>query len=441
MHTFKMQVVNDSNGGQSADYEVGDWRDTVSTPMAGWVDVRFVPGTFQGLVPAHCHMLIHADRGMSAVAQVADVCPSPSSERVRAGAGQPALSGGTNATKTTTSFGAPPPWTPPLSNFSFPITTRSPQAQALFNEGIQLAFGFARDAAASFFNASLQADSTCAMCAWGLGYVSGPFINHATCNDARCGSGADYAALASKLAAQQQLTAKEALLIAALSKRYSPSADANMTANFRAYAVALNNSALLSSDADLAAFFAEAVMILYCTSDGYNFYNAATGLAWPEVAQATQVLEHVLLQPGPSRTLLPPPRQPFAEHLYVHITEPSTPGYGPNSAGRSDAVADDLRQRYNTSSSLWQHLQHMPAHEYLRTGRYGDAVQANILAHSSDAQWLAKGVVPYGPGHNLVFLIYAACMDGQRGVAESYGPVLQQIYSAAPGMKQGGVWE
>jgi FtsP/CotA-like multicopper oxidase with cupredoxin domain len=65
LHTFKYQVVADSNGGVSKDYEVGDWRDTVTTPMAGWVNLRWQPATFQGVVLGHCHMLTHAGRVIS----------------------------------------------------------------------------------------------------------------------------------------------------------------------------------------------------------------------------------------------------------------------------------------------------------------------------------------------------------------------------------------
>lgn len=85
------------------------------------------------------------------------------------------------------------------------------------------------------------------------------------------------------------------------------------------------------------------------------------------------------------------------------------------------------------NASQWQHLQHMPAHIYLRTGRYGDAVDANVRAHASDMQWLAHGTLPYGPGHNAAFLVYAACMDGQQRVAFNYSMELQSIYAAAPG--------
>jgi hypothetical protein len=160
MHTFKFQVVNDSNGGVSHDYELGDWRDTATTPMAGWVEVRWLADGFDGLVPYHCHMSPHSDRGMVAVAQVAGQCPLPAPARA---ANRQAL-----LDHHRQGLGASG-WEPPLSNFTWPITTSSARAQALFDEAIQLAYGFAHDAAASVFAEALAADPSCAMCAWGVG--------------------------------------------------------------------------------------------------------------------------------------------------------------------------------------------------------------------------------------------------------------------------------
>ena len=75
----------------------------------------------------------------------------------------------------------------------------------------------------------------------------------------------------------------------------------------------------------------------------------------------------------------------------------------------------------------------MPSHVYLLTGRYGEGVAVNIVAHESDVRWLSHGMLPYGPAHDLIFLIYCACMDGQSDVAEYYGKVVQQVYKDAPG--------
>jgi hypothetical protein len=42
LHTYKFQVVDDStNGNFTADYAIGDWRDTIMTPVEAYVTIRF----------------------------------------------------------------------------------------------------------------------------------------------------------------------------------------------------------------------------------------------------------------------------------------------------------------------------------------------------------------------------------------------------------------
>jgi hypothetical protein len=82
-------------------------------------------------------------------------------------------------------------------------------------------------------------------------------------------------------------------------------------------------------DDDVASLLAESIMILHCDSFGYHFYDS-TGTALPEIATAITLLELAMKRSG----------HPFAMHLYIHVTEGSTPGYGPNSAGRAEVAAD-----------------------------------------------------------------------------------------------------
>ena len=64
----------------------------------------------------------------------------------------------------------------------------------------------------------------------------------------------------------------------------------------------------------------------------------------------------------------------------------------------------------------------MPAHIYIRVGRYADAAEANVRAIAADEDYLAQcqaqGLYPvsYYP-HNLHFLWAAATFDGRRAVA------------------------
>ena len=63
LHTNHFQVVATSHG-DGVDYDVGDWRDTITLPTPGNVTVRFRAADFDGPSLAHCHIFSHADLGM-----------------------------------------------------------------------------------------------------------------------------------------------------------------------------------------------------------------------------------------------------------------------------------------------------------------------------------------------------------------------------------------
>ena len=97
-----------------------------------------------------------------------------------------------------------------------------------------------------------------------------------------------------------------------------------------------------------------------------------------------------------------------ANHYYVHAIEASpTPEKALPSAQRLAGLAPAAG-----------HLVHMPAHVYMRVGRYGDAAEANRRAIAADERYMARekpqGVYPlmYYP-HNIHFLWSAAGMEGR----------------------------
>jgi tetratricopeptide (TPR) repeat protein len=63
------------------------------------------------------------------------------------------------------------------------------------------------------------------------------------------------------------------------------------------------------------------------------------------------------------------------------------------------------------------HMQHMPSHTYMRTGRYADAVRVSQLALAADRQAESGGATAIYPDHNLQMLLVAAAYDGQSEVA------------------------
>ena len=78
MHTNKFQVVAahhdhpDSSNGEGLAYEIGEWRDTVPIPTPGYLVIRFRPKHYEGKSLAHCHILLHEDKGMMMAFEIAE---------------------------------------------------------------------------------------------------------------------------------------------------------------------------------------------------------------------------------------------------------------------------------------------------------------------------------------------------------------------------------
>ena len=71
----------------------------------------------------------------------------------------------------------PPVWDG-LGSLTFKITTSSPAAQAYFDQGLRLTYGFNHEEAQRAFRKAQKLDPDCAMCFWGEALVLGaPAVN------------------------------------------------------------------------------------------------------------------------------------------------------------------------------------------------------------------------------------------------------------------------
>jgi len=69
LHTNHFQVVgltSNETGSFSPDFQIGDWRDTISVPAPGKVTIRWIARDFHGPSLMHCHILSHSDNAMIA---------------------------------------------------------------------------------------------------------------------------------------------------------------------------------------------------------------------------------------------------------------------------------------------------------------------------------------------------------------------------------------
>jgi tetratricopeptide (TPR) repeat protein len=277
------------------------------------------------------------------------------------------------------------------------IDVRVPAAQRYFDQGLRLAYGFNHDAAGRAFAEAARLDPQCAMCVWGQALVLGPNIN--------LPMDPALAREATALARRAQALSKHALpadraLIDALVLRYADPAPDDRKPLDQAYAQAMGKVvAGFPGDDDAATLHAEALMDL--TPWAY----------WTAEGQQTEHTPRILGEL--ERVLARNPRHIGAMHYYIHATEASP------DPRRAEPYADALASLAPGSG----HLVHMPAHTYIRLGRYHDATLSNLAATTADKEFLAvcrgtNGVYPLGyVPHNWHFATMTTGLTGSRTLA------------------------
>jgi len=282
-----------------------------------------------------------------------------------------------------------------LGNLHVPITTGVPAAQQYFDQGMRLTYAFNHPEAIRSFEAALAADSTCAMCWWGIAYAYGPNINAAM--DSAAGVAA-FQAARNAVGLAGTASAREQALISAIQYRYDnpPTAE-------RAWADTVYADAMLQvardypGDPDVATLAADALMNL----SPWNYWGPG-GEPRPATMQILALLEAVIAGD---------PEHPGACHLYIHAVEAARPEQAVECAETLAALMPGAG-----------HLVHMPAHIYIRVGRFADAVEANQHAVHADETFIQDQrptgiyMMGYYP-HNYHFLAFAATMSGQKAIA------------------------
>jgi tetratricopeptide (TPR) repeat protein len=282
-----------------------------------------------------------------------------------------------------------------LGSLQHTITTASPEAQSYFNQGLRLSYAFNHAEAIRSFRQAIALDPGCAMCYWGVAYALGPNINAPITPEAAKEA---FAAIEEARKRAPGASAKEQAFIEALAKRYSSNPGAERPPLDAAYADAMRAVAnQYPEDPEAGVLFAQSLM----DTSPWSYWNA-DGSAKPQTSEVIGTLESVLKQH---------PDHIGAIHFYIHAVEASP------DPKRAEAYADRLA----ALSPGAGHLVHMPAHIYLRTGRFADASRANVDAQRADAAYLAgdraTGNMLYEMGyvtHNLHFFAFSASMEQRR---------------------------
>ncbi len=288
----------------------------------------------------------------------------------------------------------PVPLMKDLGRLHHPITTSSKQAQQYFDQGLRLAYAFNHEEAHKSFQEAARLDPNCAMCYWGMALVLGPNINMPM--DAASEAPAHEAAQKA-VSLAGKATPAEQVYIRSLAARYA-GPGGNRAALDKAYADAMREVARqFPGDVDAQALFAEAMMDLRPWD-----YWTKTGEPHPGTTEILATLEAAIKKDK---------NHPGACHFYIHAVEAVKP-----------ELALPCAERLAKLMPGAGHLVHMPAHIYMRLGRYDDAVTSNAAAAEIDHHYIEgrkpAGVYPlmYYP-HNVHFLWAAASMGGRSGEA------------------------
>jgi tetratricopeptide (TPR) repeat protein len=288
-----------------------------------------------------------------------------------------------------------------LGTYTRTIATGSPEAQAYFDQGLLLIYGFNHDEAVRAFAKAIQLDATCAMCYWGAAEALGPNYNMPAMEE-RWKALWDAVQSAQKNAAHGAPV--EQALIAALGKRYPgpASVPAEKMQPFNdAYAAAMREVAQrFPADDDVQVFFAEALM----TANPWKLWTT-DGKAAAGTGEIVETLEAVLARN---------PQHPGANHYYIHAVEASP--HPEKAVAAAERVAGLMPGA--------GHIVHMPAHIFQRVGRYAEASAANAAAAQADAAYIVEAKPPawmYYSGmyftHNYQFLAYSESMRGRSAGA------------------------
>ena len=290
---------------------------------------------------------------------------------------------------------APPPLYTDLGTHHKAVGTRVPVAQQYFDQGLRLVYGFNHAEAIRSFTRATELDSTCAMCWWGIAYAYGPHVNAGM--DSASGVKA-YQAAQKALSQSRNGSPSEQAYARAISARYTAVPPANRAKLDSAYARAMAEIARkYPDDLDAGALYAESLMDLR----PWNYWTPE-GKPYPGTEKIVRQLERVI-----ART----PEHPAACHYYIHAVEAVNPQKAVPCAERLARLMPGVG-----------HMVHMPAHIYIRVGRYKEAAASNVHAIHTDETFI-EGQKPttvyslaYYP-HNIHFLAFASTMSGQSAQA------------------------
>ncbi len=277
-----------------------------------------------------------------------------------------------------------------------PITTKSAEAQAFFNQGLALMHSFWFYEADRSFERAAQLDPDCAMANWGIAMSD--------VNEER-----RKAALKRAQELAPKVTEREQLYIAAVEARYAGERSNVQNNGFLGssedYRKALRRIVSLYSD-DLEA----KLFLALASMSGYE----RDGTPRAGTVEAIALLQVVLSKS---------PNHLAAHHYMIHATE----------AGKRAIDGVPAADIYGSLAPKVGHAVHMPGHTYVHVDRWDDAAKAFENSAAVDRAYIRDNnettdhaAGPYG--HNVHFL---ANVYGYQGRYRDGLRVSQELLDAA----------
>ncbi len=290
-----------------------------------------------------------------------------------------------------------------LGNLHHPVSTKNPQAQQFFDQGLRFIYAFNHDEAARSFQHAADLDPKLAMAYWGVAEAVGPNYNDPA-DPARYQQA--HAAVQKAVDLSSGASPNEKSYILALAKRFPADSNSDLMKAAGDYRDAMRDVVReFPDDLDATTLFAEAGMNLHPW--GLWHPDGTPEAGTDEIVAA---LESVLKRDSDHLGAI---------HYYIHAVEASpTPERALAGATRLAALAPAAG-----------HIVHMPAHVYIRTGDYAAAVKVNEDAAAADRAYIkasgAQGMYPMMYySHNLHFIAMCAAMDGNYAQAKKNAELL-----------------
>ena len=296
---------------------------------------------------------------------------------------------------------------PGSGTYSRKISTDNKAAQAFFDQGLRLAWGFYFPESIASYQEASRLDPQHPMPYWGMAHAMGPNPNSRYARMPDDPKGEGLKAIKKSLERIDKATPLEKELIQALFVFYDKDTIPDSGQRDKAYLKVMRElNKKYPNDPDIAALYAGS----YMSIRRWDYWDS-NGNPKDETIPVAEALENIITTDT---------SHPGVLHLHIHLIEASL------EPERALVSADALE----ATVPIVGHIVHMPAHIYVRVGQYAKAVESNIRSQQVDKEFAEiwgdlplpnLGTYPLShrlhAGHALDFVRYAATVQGNYETA------------------------